>query len=110
MSVTTLVATGLSVAMVLAAIWLYLVYTWGNAWYASVVGRALVTLAGSVVFIQLFSLARRLLAWPAWTSDIEQGLILLALVILCLAFHHERRVIRRTVTAQKDHRIERESP
>jgi hypothetical protein len=98
----------LSLVMIGCAVWLYAVYTFRNGWYRSNVGRALVTLAGAIVFIQVFSLLRRLLTWPPWTGDVEQGLIIIALVILCLAFHRERRIVRRLETAKKDHRIERE--
>jgi chromate transport protein ChrA len=106
--ITTILPVVLSVLMIGLALWLYLVYTSGNAWYRSNVGRALVTLAGSIVFIQIFSLFRRLLSWPSWTSDIEQGLIIVALFVLCVAFQRERRYLRRVDSAQQDHRIERE--
>jgi len=105
--VINIIAIALTVAMIAAAVWLLCVYTIGNAWYASRVGRALVTLASAVVFIEIYSLARRLLDWPAWTAQIEQGIILLALVILCLSFHRERRAVRRAELAEKSHRVER---
>ena len=103
-----IISIGLSVALIIAAIWLLSVYTVGNAWYRSNVGRALVTLGSAVLFIEVYSLVRRLLRWPSWTAQIEQGIILIALVALCLAFHHERRYMRRIQSAEKDHRYERE--
>ena len=104
---STWIAIVLTAAMIGAAIWLLLVYTVGNAWYSSRIGRALVTLAGSVLFIEIYSLLRRLLAWPTWTSQIEQVIILAALLTLCVSFHRERRAVRRIQLAEQNHRIER---
>jgi hypothetical protein len=106
--VNTLVSILLTAAMIGAAVWLLAVYTLGNAWYASRVGRALVTLASSVLFIELYSLARRLLGWPAWTAQVEQGIILIALLLLCGAFTRERREVRRRQSAIKSHRVDKE--
>lgn len=105
---STWIALLLTVAMIGAAIWLLLTYAIGNAWYSSRVGRALVTLAGAIVFIEIYSLLRRTLGWPSWTAQIEQVIILAALLVLCFSFHRERREIRRIQLAEKDHRIERE--
>lgn len=106
MSVLSIVALALSVAMLAAAGWLLWLYTAGNAWYASREGRAMVTLASSVAFVQLFSVVRRELGWPAWTADIEQALILTALILLCLVFLRVRREVHRVQTAAKRHRME----
>lgn len=106
MSTLTILALALSVAMLLVAGWLLWLYTAGNAWYATREGRAMVTLGASIAFVQLFSLVRRLANWPAWTSDIEQGVILIALILLCVMFLRIRREAYRAQSAIKDHRLE----
>jgi chromate transport protein ChrA len=92
----------LSGAMVVAALILLWTYTAGNAWWRSRVGRALVTLAAAIVFIEVYSALRRLLDWPSWTSQVEQGIILVALILLDVAFLRERREQRRRQSARRD--------
>lgn len=91
---STVISLLLTAAMIAAAVTLLFIYTLGNAWYASRVGRALVTLACAIVFIEIYSLLRRVLNWPAWTAQVEQGVILIALVFLCAEFLRERRRVR----------------
>lgn len=92
---SALISLGLAALLIVAAVWLAVVYMAGNAWYRSRVGRALVTLAGSIVFIEVYSFVRRLANWPSWTAQVEQVIILVALVVLCVSFHRERRRLRR---------------
>jgi hypothetical protein len=100
----TYLAEGLCLVLALLLQW---AYTWGNAWYESRVGRALVTLAGSIEVIVGVAILRRVFSWGPWAGVVQLGLVVVALAALDIAFLRERRLQRRLQTATKNHRIER---
>lgn len=106
-----LLALGLVLTMFVGSVVLAVTYMVGNAWYASWVGRALVVLALSLALVTANTLTGYFLRWGTWSAFVTYGLILLAIVVLDVAFIRERRRIRREQrrvdTARKDHTIER---
>lgn len=81
-------------------------YAWGNPWYASRAGRAIVTLAACVMLIVAVTLLRYFLHWGVWTAFISYGLTLIAVWTMAITFIRERRLIRRTEQAKQQHRVE----
>lgn len=94
MIIVTTVFLGL--AFLASAVFLW-AYAWDNSWYKSIVGRALVSLAGSLTLILGWGLLRALDIVPLlqWVRLFLYLVIFLALVNMGVSFLIERKRLRK---------------
>lgn len=105
LTVTLTVALAIGAVADIVTLW---AYGWGNGWWTSRVGRALIGQGVGIALILGYASLKRLFGWPTipWLQVCLYVVVAVIEVGMAVAFVRERREFWRVVQAKKNHRVE----